>query len=104
MSATVYEALQVNADDSTQPLGTIAIEAGRLSIVSLVDESRRARVQKSLDDLNNRPFLVQKAPPANDERYGIGAIELNRGEPGFDDMLIAKLASGHGIRLVPTGS
>lgn len=103
MSATIYEALQVNADDSTQPLGTIAIEAGRLSIVNLADESRRARVQKSLDDLNNRPFLVQKAPPANDERYSIGAIELNRGEPGFDEVLIAKLESGHGIRLVPAG-
>jgi hypothetical protein len=99
MSAKVYEAYEVDETDAPEKLGRIAIDGGVLSIVSLDDESGRESVQDSLDDLNNRPFLVEKAPPKDGERYDIGATEYERGEPGFDDVLIKKLESSHGIRL-----
>lgn len=102
MPAKTYQAIQLDDQDAPgKKIGSVAINAGTLSIVSVVDEADRASLQKSLDDLNNRPFLVEKAPPQSGERYEIGAKEFQRGEPGFDEVLIRKLASSHSIRLEP---
>jgi hypothetical protein len=101
MSAKVYEAYRITESNSRERLGRIAIEGGKLSIVSLVNEADRAYVQKSLDEFNNRPFLVDKAPPESGERYSLGATEFERGKPGFDEALIRKLESGRAIRLEP---
>jgi hypothetical protein len=101
MPATQYDASYIDEDDKLEKLGRIAITNGVLSIVSLLKESERAHVQKSLDDLNNQPFLVVKAPPKGKERYALGATEHERGEPGFDEVLIRKLEDSHGIRLSP---
>jgi hypothetical protein len=102
MPAKVYEALRLYNDKAAEKLGRIAIDAGKLSIVSLIDDSKRERVQKSLDDLNNRPFLAELVPPKDGERYDLGAKEYHRGESGFDEMLIRELELSHAIRLEAT--
>jgi hypothetical protein len=101
MPATQYDASYIDEDDKLEKLGRIAITNGVLSIVSLLKESERATVQKSLDDLNNQAFLVVKAPPSGEERYALGATEHKRGQPGFDEVLIRKLEDSHGILLTP---
>lgn len=101
MATTVYDAYLVDGSGRRDKIGRVGIEGGKLSIVSLVNEGDRASVQASLDEFNNRPFLVDKAPPESDERYALGAREYERGQPGFDEALIRKLESGRGIRLEP---
>ena len=101
MAATVYDAYRVDGSGRRDKIGQIAIQGGKLSILSLLKEADRGPVQASLDEFNNRPFLVDKAPPTEDERYAIGAQEYSRGGPGFDEALIRKLESGRGIRLEP---
>lgn len=101
MASTLYDAYRIDGSGGRQKIGTVTIERGRLAIASLVDEADRKSLQASLDEFNNRPFLVEKAPPEGDERYAVGAKEYERGQPGFDEVLIRKLESGRGIRLEP---
>ena len=91
-----YEAFDLLDDE--RKLGVVRIELGVLHIVSLQDESQREKVQKSLDEFNNRPFLVERAPKAKGK--GSGAVEYERGSPQFEDVLIRKLRSERQIKLL----
>lgn len=83
-----------------QKIGQVAINQGKLEIVNLINESQRTEVQKSLDEFNNREFLVIKTPPKNGERYELGAKEFRRDDPDFNKILIEKLESTRQIKLV----
>lgn len=102
MSEKLFEAQSLQADGTTKTLGTVKIKGGALSIVSLTSEDSRASLQKTLDEFNNRPFLVEKSPPKDGQRQSLGATEYKRGEALFDQILIKKLQSGYGLILKPT--
>jgi hypothetical protein len=103
MPQKIYDAYStLNSAQPPVKLGQVSITQGKLAIDSLLDESRRKEVQASLDEFNNRKFLVQKSPPKNStEKFGMDAVEFKRGTEDFDRILVRQLEGARQIRLEP---
>lgn len=93
---SLYDAFEQLDDE--RKIGVVCIEQGILTIQSILNESERESFQASLDEFNNRPFLVEVAPPKKQEK-GMGAKEYQRGDEGFEEILIQKLRSQRMIEL-----
>lgn len=96
--ARIFKVLE-HLDDEVF-LGQISLSSGVLTVHSAPSDAWKSRLQHCVDEFNNRPFLVSKAPPSKSvERYALGAVEKRRGDEGFDDLLLAKFRSYGGLDL-----
>lgn len=82
--------------------GRLALEGGKLTVVSAENDKDQAYLQDAVDDLNATERLVDLAPPKEGApRYSVGAKEYDREHPEFNEVLLRKLEENHFVRTEP---
>ena len=83
--------------------GQLAIEKGKLSVVSAESDKARQYLQQAADSMNALERLVDLTPPKSLDapQFSVSADMYERDHPDFEKVLVRKLLGEYDLRVVP---